>query len=55
MNSFLEPAALLEMKFYLGIFEGICLRVLKDVLHRTPTRMSSVIYSVGYNMWLRRV
>ena len=55
MNSFLEPAALLEMKFYLVIFQGICLKVLKDVLHRTPTRISSVTYSVGYDISLRPV
>ena len=55
MNSFLEPAALLEMKFYLGIFQGICLKVLKDVLYRTPTLISSVTYSVGYDGGLRRL
>ena len=30
MNSFLEPAALLKMNFYWGIFRGFCLKVSED-------------------------
>ena len=36
MNSFLEPATLLKLNFFLGIFQGFCLKVLEDLFHRIP-------------------
>ena len=37
MNSFLEPAFLLKINFFLGIFQGFCLKVSEDFFHRTPS------------------
>ena len=36
MNSFLQPATLLKMSFFLGIFQEFCLKVSEDFFHRTP-------------------
>ena len=37
MNSFLEPASLLKMNFFLGIFQEIYLKVSEDIFyHETP-------------------
>ena len=36
MNSFLEPGTLLKMNFFLGIFQGFCLKASENFFHREP-------------------
>ena len=36
MNSFLDPAVLLKMNFFLGIFQRFSVEVSEDFFHRTP-------------------
>ena len=43
MNSFLEPAALLKMNFYFGIFQGFYLKVSENFFYRTPPFIFVVI------------
>ena len=38
MISFLEPATLLKMAFFWGIFQGFCLKVSEDIFYRTPSK-----------------
>ena len=35
INSFLEPATLLKINFFLNIFQALCLKVSEDFFHRT--------------------
>ena len=35
MNSFLEPANLLKLGFFLGIFQEFCLKVPEDFFHHS--------------------
>ena len=43
MNSFLERATLLKKNFFLGIFQGFCLKVSEDFFDRTPPSIFAVI------------
>ena len=36
MNSFLKPAILLKIDFFLVIFQGFCSNISEDFVHRTP-------------------
>ena len=42
MNSFLGRATLLKKNFFLGIFQGFCLKVSEDFFDRTPPSIFSV-------------
>ena len=39
----LEPAASLKMNFFLGIFQGFCLKVSEDFFRRIPPCMFAVM------------
>ena len=43
MNSFLEPATLLKVNFFLDIFQGFYLKVSMDFFYRTPPCIFVVI------------
>ena len=43
MNSFLERSTLLKKNFFLGIFQGFCLKVSEDFFDRTLPSMFAVI------------
>ena len=45
MNSFLERATLLKKNFFLGIFQGFCLKVSEDFFDRTPSIFAVNTYS----------
>ena len=53
MNSFLEPATLLKMNFFLGAFQGFYLKVSEDFFHRTPSWIFVVIVNRLYTVFLR--
>ena len=53
MNSFLDPAPLLKMNFFVGIFQGLCLKVLEDFFHKTPRCIFVVIVNRLYTVILR--
>ena len=36
MNSILNPATLLKVNFFLGVFQGFCLEVSEAFFYRTP-------------------
>ena len=43
MNSFLEPVTLQKINFFIGIFQGFCLKVSEDFFHRTRPYIFVVI------------
>ena len=53
MNSFSERATLLKKKFFLGIFQGFCLKVSEDFFNRTPTSIFVVIVNRLCTVFLR--
>ena len=53
MNSFLEPATLLKMNFFLGISQGFSLKVSVDFFNRITSGIFVVIVNRLYTIFLR--
>ena len=53
MKSFLERVTLRKKKFFLGIFQGFCLKVSEDFFNRTPPSIFVVIVNRLCTVFLR--